>query len=250
MIKIDDLVNNYRSNSLKLHNTFNFSDKKKYIDKNSSIIKKVFAKGLEDEFFNVLYLDKEPFILADIALDSFNFKYNLYKSRDTMLYLKNNAYSLRFSENLEINENAQKYYANYDIMKFENEIKFFNEINDLYLYNQYYKYLDLITIYYKCYINNSNVDNINNSIYNLLLDIRSNDKIDNFFEITTNNYEKTGQYIYISLNYYYIWKTKGNSQGVLKKMEDLLSKNLTNTPQLSALIFQFINEIKNINIRQ
>ena len=31
MIKIDDLVNNYRSNSLKLHNTFNFSDKKKYI---------------------------------------------------------------------------------------------------------------------------------------------------------------------------------------------------------------------------
>lgn len=247
MIKIDDLINNYRTNSLNLHNAVAFSSKKKYIDKNSAIVKKVISKGIEEEFFNVLYLDKEPFILADIALDSFNIKYNINKSRDIMVYLKKNAYNLKFSEDLQINQKAQKFYANYDITKFENEIKFCNEINDLYLYNQYYKYVELLTNYYKCYITNLNLNKINDSICTLLLDIRNKDKIDYFFKITTANFETIGQNIYISLNYYYMWKIKGNSKDIIQKMEDLLSQNLSNTSQLSTLILRFINEIKNIN---
>lgn len=243
MININALVEKYKTNSINSHNTSNFKIKKRYIDRNISILKKVFENNLEKDFFNILYNAKEPYVLADIAIDSFNFKYNLNKSKDIMLYIKKNAYDLNFSTDLKNNQNSQKYYANYDLSKIENEIKFYKEINDVYLYKQFYRYWDLLTSYYNYYVNNKNVECVCESIYKLLNDINCNDKIDCFIKITTNKFQSLEQYIYISLNYYFMWKIKKNSQYILKELKKIISLNTNDNPNLSSLILKFIGEI-------
>lgn len=248
MVQVDDLIEEYKINSIKLHNETDFNKKSILIKKNENILKQVFKYQFEKEFFDNLFLCNEPYILADIAIDSFSYKYDLNKSLEIMSYLKNNSNNIVFSNDEEINNKSRNYYMNYDLTKIKKEIEFYNNFNNDYLYHMFYKYYDLLTDKYNNYIkhphNTITNKTIDKKIDTLLLEIKTNSNIDYFLNKSDIKFKVIKNYSCILLNSYYIFKLTNNYYDFKNTINYILSLNNCDlTLKLKVLAIQYKNLI-------
>lgn len=240
---VETLIENYIKNSIQLHNELDFTIKRKCIEKADKIIKKVISNNFQNEFFSKLFESKEPFVLADIASDSLAMKYDVKKSFEIMKYLKDNSHKLTFSNDEIINKEAQNFYMRNDLMKYENELKLYELIDNDFIYHKFHEYWELIINHYNWYIKNTfskkSIKPWNDEIDDLLISVEKNGKLINFFKLTCDMFNNDDCHIPMTINAFYLWKYTGRKEEALSIIKGVLSgSDSCVTPQLR----KFANE--------
>ena len=87
-----------------------------------------------------MFLATEPWILSDAADYAFNCLYNIHKCLEIMEYLKINANNLVFCSAPIKNEKARDFHSNStDINICRKEVKFYDSLNNDYLYRKFHE---------------------------------------------------------------------------------------------------------------
>ena len=247
------MISEYEKNSIKLHSEDDFLVKKKYIDKNNAIIKKVISLNKVNEFFDKLMNSDNQWVLADAAMDGFNCFYDIHKCMSILENLKANAKNIEFSSDFIQNKKAQDYFSTFkDIDVYRKEVAFYDALNNDYLYKACHKYFGLLTkhIFWYYHQSNKNCKDESLEIEKLLNELGEKGYLSTLFEIANKKYQNDECAInYLAVNSYYACKYNYDRKRFRDILAKILEKNVKDlTPNLICLINAYLNSIDNNSI--
>lgn len=247
-MNIDKYIEEYRMNSIYLHMADDFAVKKKYIDKNNKIIKKIQEQKCEKVFFDGLFSSNEPWVLSDAADDGFYCRYNIHKCLSIVEYIKSNANNLEFCSDPIKNKKSRDFYANSDhIDIYRKEVEIYDSLNDDELYKKYDRYIKLIgeQVDWIYHPSNKKYADVSKQIDDLLSDLNKGGHLALIFDIANNKYKDSIYTLnYLAVNGYYACRYNSEKEKYRKILADILKidpKYLTQT--LIDLINTYLDEI-------
>lgn len=249
-MKLSELIEEYKENSVKLHLEDDFAIKKKYIDKSNAIIKKVCKQKQEQEFFETLFLSNDPLILCDAAHDGFNCLYNIHKCLSILEYLKENADNFIFCSDPIKNEKIKDYCSNdKDIETYREEVLLYDSLNNDYLYRKFHEYFKLISNQTVWYYNQKNKKYKDESlnILKILNDLDNKNYLSIIFDTANAKFTKSKYNLnYLAINSYYACMFNYEKLKYRQTLADILKENPKDlTPNLINLVNNYLYEIDN-----
>lgn len=249
-MELDKLIEEYKEISYKIFLADDFGIKKKYIDKNNAIIKKVCDAHKEEEFFEQLFLSTEPLILNDAAHDGFNCLYNIHKCLSILEYLKANANNLVFCSAPIKNEKLRQYCLSDDgIAIYRKEVEFYDSLNNDYLYRKFHEYFKLIgkQINWYYHQNNKKYKDESTEIDNLLNKLKEDGYLDIIFDVTNKKYINSDHCLnYLAVNSYYACKYNYEKKKYRKILANILKEDAKKlTLNLICLVNKYLDAIDN-----
>ncbi len=247
-MNVDKYIEEYKKISYIIFLNDDFAVKKKYIDKNNKLIKKICEQNNEEIFFEKLFQSQEPLILNDVAHDAFNCRYNIRKCLSIMEYLKTNADNLVFSDDPIKDEQLRKYCSNdAGIDIYRKEVEIYDLLNDDEVYRQYDRYIRLIgaQVNWVYHQSNKKYADMSNQIDDLLSELNKGGHLGCVFDIANNKYKDSIYTLnYLAINAYYACRYNCEKAKYRKVLADILKidpKYLTQT--LIDLINTYLGEI-------
>ena len=221
-MKILEMIENYKKNCIAQHLEKDYVLGLKYLKINNKIVNDVFDKGMEQEFFDKLFKEKNPWILSDAAFDSFNHHYMLHESLNIIHWCKKNADSLIFCDDLELNRKSQLFFKNDSFFMYEENVNFYDEAGD-YLYKKYFDYRHMLEMQYR-FLCGYSKKNFNESIIYLLDELNNNQKLNDFYEAISKRFTLCEDYmVSLTLNAYYMYNYFDNKEKTIKTLKSVLS---------------------------
>lgn len=180
--------------------------------------------------------------MSDAAFDSFNHHYMLHESLNIIHWCKENADSLIFCDDLELNRKSQLFFKNDSFSMYEENINFYDEVGD-YLYIKYFKYRHMLEMQYR-FLCGYSKKNFNESLIFLLDELNNNRKLNDFYEAVSKRFTLCEDYmVALTLNAYYMYNYFDNKEKIIKTLKSVLSYKKI-TIDLRNLVKKLLIEIE------
>jgi hypothetical protein len=240
-MNVEKLIADFECLAYKVFAEDDFSKKNKIETKIDALIDKAYEQGLEQIFYDRLFKSDNLLARIEIAFVSCNRNYDLYKSLEVLESIKENAHSLTFFEDIQKNKKWQDYFSNLSNAQLKEKISFFEETNDKFLAKKYYDCIYLFGQYYDSYILLKFVlmQETKEKILSLLEGVKTEGKLNQFFEILSKQAERDKSLINLILTNYFSWLEKYNPNEAINNLKVIIKKRAC---ELNPKMLLFVKE--------